>query len=222
MGGRGVCAGGTALVCLLALAAPVSGQCFRGTRRTTRGERVFYVNTLGALKAAMPAPPPGWRIAEETDVREPSAICVGREKEPLSLEFSVRYERVGPPPPGADVQLASVRDGNAPDGLRVDVVVNRERQLFDRSVEPVRDLPAPLAFERAHVGGTAVDVLLGDWSVYRPDDPADPLEAMAHFDLELPYTTVQSLSIRVAGPVPSVALLRRNLDVSRLRALVHR
>ncbi len=74
MGGRGVCAGGSAFVCLLALAAPVSGQCFHGTRRTTKGERMFYVNTLGALKAAMPAPPPGWRVVEETDVRGPSAI----------------------------------------------------------------------------------------------------------------------------------------------------
>jgi len=222
MGGRGVCAGGSALVCLLALAAPVSGQCFHGTRRTTKGERTFYVNTLGALKAAMPAPPPGWRIAEESDVRGPSAICVGREKEPLSLEFGVRYERVGPPAPGAGLQLASVRDGDAPGGLRVDVMVNREHQLFDRPVDPARDLPAPIAFERARAGGTAVDVLLGDWSLYRPDDPADPLEAMAHFDTGLPYTTVQSLSIRMAGPARSVALLRRDLDVTRLRALVHR
>ncbi len=101
-------------------------------------------------------------------------------------------------------------------------MVNRARQLFDRSVEPAGDLPAPLAFERARAGGTAVDVLLGDWSVYRSDDPADPLEAMAHFDIELPYTAVQSLSIRMAGPVQSVALLRRDLDVSKLRALVHR
>jgi hypothetical protein len=222
MGGRGVFAGGSAVVCLLALAAPAPGQCYQGTRQTTKGERQFFVNTLGALKAAMPTLPPGWRIVEETDVQGPRAICVGREKEPLSLEFSVRYERVGPPANGRSVQLASVRSGgDAPDTLRVEVIVNRERQVFDSRVEAVEALSAPLAFQRADAGRASIDVLLGDWSVFRSDDPADPLEAMAHFDTGLPYTTVQSLSIRMAGSVQSVALLRGHLDLSKLRALVH-
>ena len=176
-------------MCLLALGlpAPAMGQCYQGTRRTTRGERRFYVDTLGALKAAMPAPPPGWRIVEETDVRGPRAICVGREKEPLSLEFSVRYERVGPPAPGRNVQLASVRDGgDGPGTARIEVIVNQERRVFDHPVEPVQDQAAPLAFQRAAAGRTSLDVLLGDWSVFRSDDPADPLEAMAHFDIGLP------------------------------------
>jgi hypothetical protein len=224
MGGRGVLAGGSAVVCLLALGlpAPAMGHCNQGTRLTTRGERQFYVSTLGALKAAMPAPPPGWRSVEETDVRGPRAMCVGREKRPLSPEFSVRYERAGQPDPGGSVQLASATSGgDAPGTARIVVIVNEERRVFERPAEPVQGPPGPLAFQRVAGGRTALDILLGDWSVFRSDDPADPLEVMAHFDVGLPYLTVQSLAIRLAGPAAPVALRRQQLDVARLGALVH-
>ncbi len=224
MRGRGVLSGGS-VVCLLALGAPAPavGQCYQGTRNTTKGERRFYVDTLGALKAAMPAPPPGWLIVEETDVRGPRAICVGLEREPLLLAFSVRYEPVGATAPGGDLRLVTARpSANASGSARIEVTVNERRLLFDDRVERAQEPETAFVFQRAAPGRTSLDLLLGDWSVFQSDDPSDPLEVMAHFDTDLPYVSVQTLSIRVAGPAQPVGFLRRQLDLAKLRALVHR
>lgn len=222
--GRIFCAGGGVVMLAILLAPPsADAQCARGTRRVTRGERLFFRNTLQALKDAMPAPPAGWTVAEQTEIRAPRGICIGRELRPLSIDFLVRYEPVGSLIADASVVPAGHLDTDPATGAQVLVTVNAPREVFDGTVERMTAPEFPLAFRHARDDRMAsVDLLLGDWSIFHPDDPAVALEAMAHFDIDLAYTRVQSILIHVDGPAMPVSQIMASLDVAALKQLLRR
>jgi len=226
MHGRRFVPGACVLVPLVALttAAPAGAQCLEGTRPLVTRERAFYKDTLAALTAAMPEPPAGWRIAEQTEVRAPRGICIGREREPLSIEFAVRLEpadEVGVARP----DLLPVSDtARPPRDARIQVTVNAEEERFDRHAEP---LPLPnvalaLRDTADTAGETSLSLLIGDWSLFRPDDPSKGLEAMAHFDSGIIYTRVQTIRVKLDGPSAPIADLATALDVEALRKLLPR
>jgi len=217
-----MCCGVVALAVLLA-PSWADAQCSRGTRRLIRGERLFFRDTLQALKDAMPAPPAGWTVAEETEIRAPRGICIGRERRPLSIDFMVRYEPAGSAIADASVVPAPHHDADEVTGAQILVTVNAPRELFDSAVERVTGPGVPLAFRHARGDRSAsFDLLLGDWSIFQPDDPMAAVEAMAHFDTDLAYTRVQSILVQVDGATAPVNQMMAALDVAALEQLLGR
>ena len=219
MHGRRVVPGACDLVALLAItsAAPAGAQCLEGTRPLITIERTFFSETLEAIKSAIPEPPEGWHVADATEVRVPRGICIGRERQPLSIEFFVRFEPFG----AGDTVPRLVP---ASQDARILVTVNARQEVFDPHVE---QLPVPevtLAFEDAAgtPGRTSLGLLIGDWSLFRPENPSGSLEATAHFDLQVRYTRVQSISVRLDGPPAPVTQLMAGLDVGALKELLPR
>jgi len=208
----------------LATAAPAGAQCLEGTRPLVTRERAFYKDTLAALTAAMPEPPAGWRVAEQTEVRAPRGICIGREREPLSIEFAVRLEPADEGG-GARPELLPVRDtARPPRDARIQVTVNAEEERFDRHAEPLPlpDVALALRDTADTAGETSLSLLIGDWSLFRPDDPSKGLEAMAHFDSGIIYTRVQTIRVKLDGPSAPIADLATALDVEALKKLLPR
>ena len=225
MHGRRVVPGAGVLVALLAItpAAPAGAQCLEGTRPLITIERTFFSETLEAIKSAIPEPPEGWHVADATEVRVPRGICIGRERQPLSIEFFVRFEPFGAGDTVPRLVPAS-QDARPARDARILVTVNARQEVFDPHVE---QLPVPevtLAFEDAAdtPGRTSLGLLIGDWSLFRPENPSGSLEAMAHFDLQVRYTRVQSISVRLDGPPAPVTQLMAGLDVGALKELLPR
>jgi len=203
------------------MAAPAGAQCLAGTRPLITGERAFFTETLAALEAAMPEPPDGWRVAEQTEVRAPRGICIGREREPLSIEFALRLESNA----GSQPALLPVADGaRSARDARIRVTINAKEARFDQHAERLPLSTVALALEDTAdaAGRTSLGLMIGDWSLFRPDDPAESLEARAHFDSDLSYTRVQSISVTLEGPSTSVTDLATALDVLALRKLLPR
>ena len=207
MGSRSVRRG----VCLLGVFVTVAGcrpsnawaDCSRGTRPSTLLERRFQVETLKAVKAAMPAAPDGWRVVEETEVRPPRLACIGQEREPLPIEYRIRFAELD-----AKVSEITVR-------------VNARREAVPASTQAVDVSRAALAFRLQEGTTGAVRVLFGDWSLGNGDtnDPQAE-EALAHFLADVPYTQAQSLAVRIDGDRHRVDQLLARLDVSALASLV--
>ncbi len=223
MHGRRVVPGACILVPLLAfaMAAPARAQCLQGTRPLITRERAFFKDTLTALDAAMPEPPAGWRIAEQTEVRAPRGICIGREREPLSIEFAMRLEPADAG--GAPPMVVPVSDGARPGrDTRILVTVNAKEALFDQHAErlPLSNVTLALSDTADAAGRTSLGLLIGDWSLFRPDDASESLEARAHFDTGVIYTRVQSISVRFDGPSLPINDLAAALDVEALKKLL--
>ncbi len=220
MDGRRVVPGACVLVALLAIAsaAPAGAQCLEGTRPLVTIERKFFNETLEAIKSAIPKPPEGWRIADATEVRAPRGICIGRERQPLSIEFFVQFEAVDAG--GTAPRLVPASQGSRP--ARILVTVNAKQESFDPHVEQLAVPEVTLAFEDAAgtPGRTSLGLLIGDWSLFRPEDPSERLEAMAHFDLQVRYTRVQSISVKLDGPPAPVTQLMAGLDIQALKELL--
>lgn len=200
---RDVCLRVMVLIALASGPAPAWADCSRGTRPTTLTERSFQVETLRTLKAAMPPAPPGWRVVEETEVKPPRLACIGQERQPLAVEYRIRFVE----PNAAAAEIA--------------VRVNARREDVPASPEAMEVASATLAF-RARDGLTnAVRVLFGDWSL-DSGDGAGPAagEALAHFASDLPHTRAQSLALRIDGERGRVDQLLARLDVKALAALV--
>jgi len=222
MHGRRLVPGACILVPWLALAmgTPAGAQCLDGTRQLITRERTFFTETLAALEAAMPKPPVGWRVAEQTEVRAPRGICIGREREPLSVEYVVRLEPVAS---DARPAVMPVADGPRPArDARILVTVNAKAARFDPHAEQLSLAAVTLALrETADAAGrTSLGLMIGDWSLFRPDDPSESLEARAHFDSDLGYTRVQSISVTLDGPSAPIADLAGALDVVALKRLL--
>jgi len=225
MHGRRFVPGACVLIPLLAVAQslPAGAQCLQGTRQLITRERAFFKDTLAAIEAAIPEPPAGWRIADQTEVRAPRGICIGREREPLSIEFVARLEpadaiRTSP-------KVVPVSDGESPAReARILVTVNAKEARFDPHAErlPVSNVTLALSDELDADGRTSLGLLIGDWSLFRPDDPSEMLEARAHFDVGVIYTRVQSIKVTVDGPSAPVVELAERLDVSALKKLLPR
>jgi hypothetical protein len=185
--------------------APASAlaDCSRGTRPSTQTERRFQVDTLKAVRAAMPLAPAGWRIIEETEVRPPRLACIGQERQPLPIEYRIRFAE-----PDAQVSELTVR-------------VNARRQAVPALREAVDSVSGALAFRGRDAAADAVHVLIGDWSLDSGDgdDPAHG-EALAHFVADLPHTQAQSLAVRIDGRQGRAELLLAGLNVRALAALV--
>jgi len=223
MHGRRVVPGACVLVPLLVLTlgAPAGAQCLEGTRPLITRERAFFKDTLRAIETAIPDPPAGWRIAEKTEVRAPRGICIGRERQPLEIEYLVRLERADAG--GARPGLLPVADGaRPPREARILVTVNAKEALFDHHAERLSlpDVTLALSDDADTAGRTSLGLLIGDWSLFRPDDPSESLQARAHFDNAVVYTRVQSISVTFEGPTARVADLSSELDVLALRKLL--
>ena len=209
-----------AIVAGLGAAAADADPCYMGVRRTTKAEREFTVQTLNALRDAVPALP-GWRTADETEIREPLTTCIGQERAPMSLDYRVRLVRdegaapIGEPEGGPSRRLQPESADLAP-FAEVRISVNSKSTTVHAAATPVAVEGVPFAFRSG-----CAELLLGDWSVPVPDaDAAGPSEAWAHFDAELPSTRVQTLVVELDGEAGSVEALLRRLDVRALVALV--
>jgi hypothetical protein len=200
---RGVCLFGVFVTVAGCLPSNAWADCSRGTRPSTLLERRFQVETLKAVKAAMPAAPDGWRVVEETEVRPPRLACIGQEREPLPIEYRIRFAELD-----AKVSEITVR-------------VNARREAVPASTQAVDVSRAALAF-RAQEGATgAVRVLFGDWSLGDSDASGPEAgEALAHFMADLPHTQAQSLAVRIDGDRTRVDQLLARLNVSALASLV--
>jgi len=200
-GRRGVCLCAIALIAVVCAPARAWADCSQGTRPTTLLERTFQVETLRALKAAMPVAPDGWRVVEETEIRPPRLACIGQEREPLPFEYRIRFAK-----PDSATSEITVR-------------VNARREVMPASPEAMEFAPAALAFRAREGVAGAVQVLFGDWSLGSGDGPA-PGEALAHFTTDVPYTRAQSLAVRIDGDRPRVDQLLARLNVTALASLV--
>lgn len=210
------------------LPRPVSADtCVQGVRPVTAGERAFHVATLEGVRAALPRLPLGWRVVEQTEVRAPRLACIGQERRPLAIEYSLR---VIPPTVGA-LESAGERlgsGGEVPPGLpaRMTVRVNPSDQLLDETAEPFELPHVALAF-RQTLRGTdvgSVRLLLGDWW-WDPEDPSEPRgrrRAHADFRTDVPHTRVQALAVELDGQRPQVDVLLAHLDLRALADLVVR
>jgi hypothetical protein len=227
---------GVVLVALAALAAPpaVPAQCLQGLRLATKGEREFRVQTLGALESVLPPAPAGWRVAERTEVRAMPKICIGREREPLSLDYTIRYVRTAAGPASTNddpsdarlVRTATIppRPATTAAEVRLLVIVNARRELLELGAERMPMSETAAAFRTRTPASRAAQLILflGDWTVFTPDDPAEAVEAMAHFDPGQPHTSVQSLALQLDGPRASIDGLLSALDVKALGELLSR
>lgn len=223
MHGRRFVPGACVLIPLLALteSRPADAQCLEGTRPLITRERAFFKDTLTAIEAAIPEPPAGWRIAEQTEVRAPRGICIGREREPLSIEFVARLEPADAV--GTGPEVVPVNDGARPAReARILVTVNAKEARFDPHAErlAVSNVTLALSDELDAAGRTSLGLLIGDWSLFRPDDPSEPIEARAHFDGGVIYTRVQSIRVTVDGPSAPVSELAGRFDVQALKKLL--
>ncbi len=202
--GRRVSASLVVCVALFGSVPPARADCSRGTRPPTVAEKNFQLNTLKAIKAAMPAAADGWRVVEETEVRPPRLACIGQERLPLGVEYRVRF---------------------APDGdasSEIAVVVNARHQPLPTPVEPLTLPDMPLSFRAFEGAKVSVLLFAGDWSIGSDDDDGHPEgEATAHFLSDLPYTQAQSVAIRIAGDRGRVDALVARLNLSALGALIH-
>jgi hypothetical protein len=80
------------LLTLCAVSAmPVYADCIDGSRDTTEAEKQFYIDTLTAFKAAVPAAPAGWRLEDRNKISPPNSVCSGSGKMPLRATYEVRY-----------------------------------------------------------------------------------------------------------------------------------
>jgi hypothetical protein len=186
------------LIAVACAPARAWADCSRGTRPTTLTERTFQVATLRALKAAMPPAPDGWRVVEETEVKPPRLACIGQERQPLPVEYRIRFAE-----PDAAVSEITIR-------------VNARREAVPASPEAMEVASAALAFRARDGGANAVRVLFGDWSLGSDGGG----EALAHFAADLPHTQAQSLAVRIDGERVRVDQLLARLDVGALAALI--
>ena len=70
---------------------PIWADCIDGSRDTTAEEKQFYVQTLDAVKAALPAAPAGWTLEDRTRISAPGSVCTGSGKLPLRASYEVRF-----------------------------------------------------------------------------------------------------------------------------------
>ena len=70
---------------------PVYADCVDGSRDTTEAEKQFYMETMNALKAAVPPAPAGWRLEDRNKFSAPNLVCTGSGKLPLRAMYEVRY-----------------------------------------------------------------------------------------------------------------------------------
>jgi hypothetical protein len=199
--------------------------CLQGVRPATAGEKAFHVQTLARLRAAMPEPPAGWRVLDETEVRAPQFACIGQERRPLALEY---VRRLAPAVLEAG-DSAGERGGAAAmeppaAAVRILVRVNAAAEPLDDTWEPFETPHATLAFRGGNreTGVSAVRLLLGDWW-WDPEDPTAPRgrrRAYAAFATEAPHTRVQVLAVDLDGPSSQVEALLARLDLPALAALV--
>lgn len=221
---RGVSASLVVFVALFAGVPLARAECSRGTRPPTVAEKNFQFDTLKALKAATPAAPDGWRVVEETDVRPPRLACIGQERQPLWLEYRVRFAPDAAAGPGApDAQPAALpTSGNTE--AQIAIVVNARRQPLNPSADALELADVTLASRASSAGAaSSVQLLFGDWSIGTGDDGAEKgREALAHFVVDLPYTKVQSLAVQIDGDTSHVDTFLRHLNLKALGELVYR
>jgi hypothetical protein len=62
-----------------------------GSRDTTDAEKQFYVQTLSAVKAALPQAPAGWTLEDRNRVTPPGMVCSSSGKLPLRNSYEVRF-----------------------------------------------------------------------------------------------------------------------------------
>lgn len=228
MGGRGrVPPRGVGVVVLVLglLAVPERAAavgCFKGTRPSTVPEKTFHVETLKVLKAAMPVPPAGWRVVEETEVRPPRIACIGQEREPLALDYRIRFRRAG-----AAADERGSADGSLEDAIAGDTEIVVEVNPRGTHLGGVPELLAvpgvTFALRRGSVTSSVVYLLLGDWSLESEDGPrSSDSRADAHLVADTPSTKVQALAVRVAGDAAGTDALARRINLGALNALVYR
>ncbi|HYI93718.1 MAG TPA: hypothetical protein VEX68_09255 [Bryobacteraceae bacterium] len=70
---------------------PSLADCIDGSRDTTEEEKQFYVRTMDAVKAALPAAPAGWTLEDRTRISAPGSVCTGSGKLPLRGSYEVRF-----------------------------------------------------------------------------------------------------------------------------------
>jgi hypothetical protein len=70
---------------------PLWADCIDGSRDTTGDEKQFYVQTLNAVKAALPTAPAGWTLEDRTRISPPGIVCTGSGKLPMRASYEVRF-----------------------------------------------------------------------------------------------------------------------------------
>jgi len=77
---------------LAAWTMPVWADCPVQSRDTTDAEKQFYVETMAAIKAALPPAPAGWKLEDRMVAGAPSSVCgAGPRKTPMPVGYEVRY-----------------------------------------------------------------------------------------------------------------------------------
>jgi hypothetical protein len=191
-------------VWLTAMPGVASPGCYKGTRPTTLAERKFQVETLKTVRTAMPVPPAGWRVVEETEVRPQRLACVGEERMPFALAYGIRYRTFDGASSGAEA--------------RIDIDVNSRGLPIDAAAETISVPGASLALAAGTDSASTVYLFLGDWSDDAGEGPSR--RANAHLLIDTPHTIVQTVAVRIAGV--DAATLARRIKFDTLAALLYR
>lgn len=117
------------LVGLIALALPASAlaDCIEGLRNPSAGEMEYFKRVAAALKAALPAPPPNWKLAPARD-QDLGGLCNGAREGAFEINSTASYIYT-PPKEEADRLYAEYRKLQA-------------------EIDALRNLPPELAKER--------------------------------------------------------------------------
>jgi hypothetical protein len=211
------------LVILVGGAPAVRADCSQGVRPATAAEKTFQLNTLKAIKAAVPTAPAGWRIVEETDMRPPRLACIGQEREPLWFEYQIRFARADTGGDDDTVQRASLRQAVGEEEAQIAVLVNAGSQALAMPVETLAVPGVSLALRSAPAGALpSVRLLFGDWSLAVEADTALTRQFVSHFLADVPYTSVQSLAVQLRGDRRRTEAFLQQLDLKALGQLLYR
>ena len=84
-----------------------SADCLEGLRSVTPGEMQYFKTVSAALKQALPAPPPNWKLAPARD-QEPGGLCNGDREGAFEIKTTASYIYT-PPKEEADRLYAEYR-----------------------------------------------------------------------------------------------------------------
>jgi len=71
-------------------AGPALADCLEGLRNVTPGETQYFKQVTAALKAALPAPPPNWKLNAPRD-RDLGGFCTGTAEGDFEIRISADY-----------------------------------------------------------------------------------------------------------------------------------
>lgn len=74
----------------LLFALSASADCIEGLRDATPGETQYFKQITAALKAALPAPPPNWKLTVQRD-SDLGAMCNGTAEGSFEIKLSADY-----------------------------------------------------------------------------------------------------------------------------------